>query len=153
MTTAAPVSAAPVAGPPAWRWFLAWSAVGAAYCFALLAVLSIGIFVLPIPVIATILLARSGEANRGATGILSGAALPLLWVAYLNRGGPGDVCTTTGQFAQGGPGAQSCTQEVSPWPWFALGVAVLLSGVAIFTRQRRRSRSAASRTVNPRDQA
>jgi hypothetical protein len=150
MTPAAPVSV-PVA--PTWRWFVAWSLTGAAYCLALLSVLTIGVFVLPIPVIATFVLVRNGEASRGVIGLLSGAALPLFWLAYLNRGGPGDVCTTTGQFAQGGQGSQSCTQEASPWPFLAIAIVVLLSGIAIFNRQRRRSRSGVSRNVNLRGQA
>jgi hypothetical protein len=66
-----------------------------------------------------------------AFGGLTGLALPLLWIGYENRDGPGDVCTTT---ATGG----SCTQEWSPWPWLVAGTVLGIAGVVAFMAARRR---------------
>jgi protein-S-isoprenylcysteine O-methyltransferase Ste14 len=86
-----------------------------------LAILSIGVFVLAITIVATVFLARSSAARAGLAGIVSGIGVPLLYVAFLNRSGPGVVCT-----------GRSCTDEWSPWPWLLIGAALLLVGLAWF---------------------
>jgi hypothetical protein len=106
-------------------WFFAWTAVGAGYAFAILAALSIGVYVLAITVVATVLLVRSPSASSGLTGIVSGLGLPLLYVAFLNRSGPGTVCTTTLT-------GQSCVDEWSPWPWLLAGVLLVVAGCGWF---------------------
>ena len=86
-------------------WFACWAAVGAAYTTALLGALSIGIFVLPVAVLATWYLARHDRSAGAVSGGLSGIGLPLLYVAAMNREGPGVVCH-----------GQTCGQQWSPWP-------------------------------------
>jgi hypothetical protein len=110
--------------------------VGAAYAFGLLGILSIGIFVLPCAVLGTWYLARRPPSLKGLPGALSGAGLPLLYVALLNRDGPGTVCTVLGD------GAQRCDQEMSPWPWLVAGLLFVLLGPAVYVvlGSRRRSR-------------
>lgn len=108
-------------------WFFAWAAVGAGYAFGVLAILSIGIFVLAITVVVTVFLAREPRARSGLTGFISGLGLPLLYVAFLNRGGPGTVCA-----------GQSCTEEWSPWPWLLIGSLLVVVGAALFTVVARR---------------
>lgn len=114
-------------------WFAAWLLVGAGYGISFLGILSVGLFVLPLPVIATILLARQRSAGAGAPGVISGLGVPLCYVAYLNRSGPGTSCTTT--TARGG---QSCVDEGSPWPWLTVAAVLLVLGIAIFMVRRRR---------------
>ena len=46
-------------------WFLLWTVVGAAYGLAVAGALTIGIFVLPVAVITTIVLARQRRSHRG----------------------------------------------------------------------------------------
>ena len=104
-------------GARRWRWFVAWFLVGALYALAVLGALTIGIFVLPVAVVATVLLARVPTARIGSTGLVSGAGLPLLYVAWLNRDGPGTVCTSTSS-------SSSCIDEWSPWPFVAVGSRV-----------------------------
>jgi hypothetical protein len=53
----------PVTSPPTlsrlpWMWFTVWLLVGAGYALSLIGVASIGLFVLPLPVLATVLLVR-----------------------------------------------------------------------------------------------
>lgn len=114
------------------RWFVAWMAIGAAYAVAAVGVLTIGPLVLPVPIVATILAVRYQPSGLGTPGLVSGLGLPLLNVAYLNRAGPGTICTVTSS-------AHVCTQELSPWPWAAVGVLLLAGGLVIVGVRGRRS--------------
>jgi hypothetical protein len=106
--------------------FVAWAAVGAGACLALLTVFTVGVFILPVAIVATIALLRwRGSRTIAAIGVISGFGLVPLYVAYLNRGGPGDVCTTSG-------GGQSCLTEWSPWPWLIAGAVMVALGIAVF---------------------
>jgi hypothetical protein len=126
-----PVQYPPALTGPRWVWFAAWLIIGAGYALSFLGAASIGLFVLPLPVLATILLARRQRAHGGLPGLISGLGVPLLYVAYLNRAGPGTICTTiTG-------GGQDCTDEWSPWPWLAAAVILLALGVAAFIARQR----------------
>jgi len=111
-------------------WFTAWLLVGAGYALSLIGIASIGLFVLPLPVFATVLLARRRPATRGLPGLISGLGVPLLYVAYVNRAGPGTICAAV-------TGGQECTDESSPWPWLAVGVLLLVLGVAVLVGRRR----------------
>jgi hypothetical protein len=127
----------PVTSPPAlsrlpWMWFTAWLLVGAGYALSLIGVASIGLFVLPLPVLATVLLVRRQPATRGLPGLISGLGVPLLYVAYVNRAGPGTICAAV-------TGGQECNDEWSPWPWLAVGVILLVLGVAAFAGRQRRA--------------
>ena len=115
-----------------WVWFTAWLFVGAGYGLSLIGIASIGLFVLPLPVLATVLLVRRQHPTSGLPGLISGLAIPLLCVAYLNRAGPGTICTTV-------IGGQECNDEWSPWPWLAVGVILLVLGVAAFIDRQRRA--------------
>jgi hypothetical protein len=116
-------------GDGAARWYWAWAAVGAFGTLALLAALTIGIFLVPVVLVAVVVLVRRPESFRGLPGLVSGLGAPLLYVAYLNRDGPGEVCTTSG-------GGVSCTEEWSPWPWLGLGVLLVVIGAALFLSSR-----------------
>jgi len=114
-----------------WAGFVAWLMIGAAYAVSFLAILTVGPFIVPVPLVMTVLLWRKRRADRELLGLVSGLALPLLYVGYLNRDGPGTVCTT------GRDGSQSCIDEWSPWPWLAVGVLLLLAGAGAFVAARR----------------
>ncbi|MGH3397085.1 MAG: hypothetical protein ACRDPO_20585 [Streptosporangiaceae bacterium] len=130
--------------PRIWPFF-AWAAVGAGWCVALLGVLSIGLFVLPLVIGALIvLLVWPGGRTIAALGAVSGLGLVPLVVAYLNRGGPGDVCTTSAS------GGQSCTTEWSPWPWLGAGLALVALGAVAFGLLRARLSQVPSAPPPPR---
>ncbi len=99
--------------------------VGAAVASGLLGALTIGVFLLPLAALATIGLRRLPASGLGVAGVVAGAGLGPLFVAYLNRDGPGDVCTATAR-------SLACEQQWSPWPWLAAGVILLVVGVALF---------------------
>ncbi|MGW2647083.1 hypothetical protein ACWC2T_19635 [Streptomyces sp. NPDC001393] len=107
-----------------WPWFGAWFTVGALASLGVLTVLTIGVFLLPVTLAAAVLVATRRGSRAGLPGLLSGLGVPLLYVAFLNRGGPGDVCTTTAN-------SQSCVDEYNPWWWLAAGVVLLLAGVVV----------------------
>ena len=116
---------------PIWPFFL-WMLAGAGLVLGLLGILTIGILVLPVAVALAIVLTRWPRTrNRTAAGLLSGLGLVPLFVAYLNRAGPGTVCVSTAT-------SQSCTQEWSPWPWASAGLALVTAGFVIFLTLRRR---------------
>jgi hypothetical protein len=108
--------------------FLGWCLAGAGGCFGVLAMLTVGPFVL----LATLLLSAGLLWRHGfgwaMGGLLSGAALPLLYVAWLNRDGPGEVCTRTAT-------SVSCGDEWSPWPFVAVAVALVVAGVVVLARR------------------
>lgn len=80
--------------------FLGWTAVGTGMVLGVLTILTIGIFVLPATALLAGFLAWRRPSRQAWPGLLSGLGLSPLYVAYLNRGAPGIVCTTT---ALGGP--------------------------------------------------
>lgn|SRR5512132_469801 len=112
-------------------WFIAWMLMGAGYAIGILGALSIGPYVLVITVAATIVLATRTGSRVGLPGLISGLSLPLFYVAFLNRSGPGTICTSTAT-------SQSCVDEWSPWPWLAIGIVLLVSGCVWFAMANRR---------------
>ncbi|QMU71709.1 hypothetical protein [Streptacidiphilus sp. P02-A3a] len=115
-----------------WWLFAGWLLTGACYLLALVTMLSIGIFVLPIPLAGTVALATRPGTGRGLPGLLSGASLPLFLLAYLNQHGPGTYCTTSAT-------GSTCTEGMlDPWLLLAAGLLVLTAGVALFLSIRRR---------------
>jgi hypothetical protein len=123
---------APLAGARLWAWFGpgaaqvgAWLLTGAAWALSLVAILSIGLFVIPLAIVATVLLARRTSWRLGFSGLIAGPGAPLIYVAYLNRAGPGNVCTAVAR-------GTSCMQEFDPLPWLIVGLALVAAGVAAF---------------------
>lgn len=77
-----------------WGWFLAWLAVGGCVALGLAALLSVGLVLIVLGALAAVFLLRKGHRNAVVGGI-TGLSLPLFYLAYLNRGGPGNVCRAT----------------------------------------------------------
>jgi hypothetical protein len=69
----------------AWRAFGAWAVVGTGLSLSLLSVLSIGVFVLAATVLVSLVVIRWRHSFAETFGVVSGLALPLFYVAYLNR--------------------------------------------------------------------
>ncbi|MGC4112904.1 MAG: hypothetical protein QM747_21300 [Nocardioides sp.] len=111
--------------------FVGWFVIGGLGCLGVLSLLTIGPFVLLGTLMLCGLMLWRVDFGWGMAGMLSGAAVPVAYVAWLNRGGPGDVCT---YYA----GGQSCTDEWSPWPFVVVALCLLVAGVVVFVRQRDR---------------
>jgi hypothetical protein len=84
------------------RWFLAWSAAGAATTFSVLTGLSVGVFVLPFAALLLSWVARRSRHLLDATGFVAGIGVALVLVAFLNRSGSG----------------------LDPMPWLVAGVCL-----------------------------
>jgi hypothetical protein len=93
--------------------------------------MTIGIFVLPVAILAgALLLCRRGVTSQVA-GALSGAGAIPLYIGWLNRDGPGLICSPVGD------SGESCVSQMSPWPWLLAGLALIVAGVVLFSRLRR----------------
>jgi hypothetical protein len=100
-------------------WFWAWALVGAA---AALGVVSLGpLLLLPLGLVA-IGMASQPRIRNSAFGLLTGAGLLSLFVAYLQRQGPGTTCWHTAT-------ASGCDQHLDPRPWLIVGLVLAAAGV------------------------
>jgi len=82
----------------------------------------------PVAAIELLLWSRP-QIRRSALGVLTGAGVLLLYVASVQRGGPGTTCWHT---ATGG----GCDQHLDPLPWLVLGVVLVPCGVVVHARRR-----------------
>jgi hypothetical protein len=110
----------PTAGsrPPALWAYAWWVVTGAVLGLGFASILTIGIVLLAVgSVLAVVGVALRPLRNHSAAVVPGGLGLTVLYLAWLNRGGPGRLCETTGTTA-------SCVEAWSPWP--LLVVALLL---------------------------
>ena len=108
--------------------FLVWFLIGAAGCFGVLSLLTVGGLVLPVTLLAAAFVAWRLGVSAQAWGALSGAGVVVAYVAWLNRHGPGTYCEPIGD------GGTRCLQEWSPWPFLAVAVALVVVGVVLARR-------------------
>lgn len=106
--------------------------VGALAGLGLLALLSIGLLLLVAAIALAVLFARRTESRAGLEGFVSGQGLPLLFVAWMNRSGPGNVCSAI-------PGGQTCAEQWAPLPWLVVGLLLVAAGMVAATYRHRRS--------------
>jgi hypothetical protein len=101
------------------RWFWAWAVLGSA---AALGFFVVGVFVVaPFAVVAYVLASRPA-ASRSAFGLLSGIGVLLVFIAWLQRAGPGTTCWQTAT-------ASGCDHHLNPLPWLFAGVALFAGGM------------------------
>ncbi|MFF0158216.1 hypothetical protein ACFYRY_11895 [Streptomyces sp. NPDC005263] len=115
-----------------WGWFLAWLAVGGCVALGLAALLSVGLVLIALGVLAAVFLLRKGHRNTAVGGV-TGLSLPLFYLAYLNRGGPGTVCRATAT-------GETCTDEYAPVPFLIAGALLFAAGFLVFLMVDRRHR-------------
>jgi hypothetical protein len=110
--------------------FLLWSILGVGFSVGLLSILTIGLFVLATTTLLALLIVQWRGVGSDLAGVVSGLGLPLLYVALLNRRGPGTACTVVRN-------GMSCVEESNPWLWLGAGVTLIAVGLAIFLSGRR----------------
>jgi hypothetical protein len=104
--------------------FAGWLVVGAGIGLGIVGILTIGVVVLLGAGLLAGFLVWRGYGRLAGPSLLTGSGLVPLYIAYLNRGGPGTVCTTSAI-------SQTCTQEMSPWPWLVAGLILAGGGIAL----------------------
>lgn len=114
-----------------WFWFGAWVLVGAAAALGMIS--AIGFLVLLPAVPIGILMSRRPMARQSAFGALSGAGFLLLYIAYVQREGPGTTCKSLVL------GGEQCDEHLNPVPWLVLGIVLVVAGVVAQLRANRRS--------------
>jgi Mn2+/Fe2+ NRAMP family transporter len=114
----------------AWAWFVAWLVVGGALAFSIVDGLAYGLLVLPFAVVAVMVLVARRHFDRSAWGLLCGAGALLLYVAYVQRKGPGTVSWHTAT-------ESGSSTYMDPCPWLVAGVLLIVAGVAAFLWRRR----------------
>lgn len=100
-------------------WFWIWAVVGATGGLGLV---SLGPLALVPAIIAAAAMARNPSARRSALGLLAGAGFLSLFVAYVQREGPGTTCWHTAT-------ASGCDQHLNPIPWLVGGLALVIGAV------------------------
>jgi hypothetical protein len=102
-----------------------WALLG---CAAALGFVSLGVLVLAPVAIVGALMASRPTIRRSAFGLLSGAGILLLYVAWLQRAGPVTTCWRTAT-------ASGCDQHLNPLPWLLVGIALFIGGVVAHARR------------------
>jgi hypothetical protein len=110
-------------------FFFLWIFLGAFWFVEVASRGGFGSSVLVIVVVATGSLLAYRPARRAAAGALVGAALPVLFQAFLLRKGPGIVCSRVWLDDK-----DNCSYMPSPLPWMLAGA--LLVTIAIVAQRR-----------------
>jgi hypothetical protein len=121
MTTASN-SVLPKQQSPRLRWFCAWAGVGVGLA---LGISALGLIAVPVAMLAAIVLVVRHHSGRSALGVLVGIGLLSLYVAYVQRDGPGTVDWHTAA-------ASGSEQYLDPRPWLAAGLLLIVIGTVAF---------------------
>jgi hypothetical protein len=108
-----------------WGWFFVWALLGSVVA---LGTVSLGPLLLLPTALLAVFLGRRPRARRSALGLLTGAGVLLLYVAWVQRDGPGTTCwhTATGS---------GCDQHLNPLPWLVLGLILVAAGFVAHARR------------------
>jgi hypothetical protein len=105
-------------------WFWAWALTGAAGAIGLI---SLGPIALVPAFIAGVVMSRSRTGSRPALGLPVGAGLLSLFIAYVQRDGPGTTCWHTAS-------ASGCDQHLNPSLWLIVGIVLVVGGLIAQSR-------------------
>jgi hypothetical protein len=108
-----------------WGWFFVWALVGSAVA---LGTVSLGPLLLLPTALVVVFIGRRPQARRSAFGLLTGAGTLLLYVAWVQRDGPGTTCWHTAT-------ASGCDQHLNPLPWLILGIVLVGAGLVAHARR------------------
>lgn len=111
--------------PGTWAGFFAWAVFGAGTA---LGTVSFPTLALLLIIIGVSIAAFRPAFQRSWIGALTGAGALYLYVAYVQRHGPGTVCWHTAT-------ASGCDQYTNPWPWLVVGAALIVIGLVVQARR------------------
>lgn len=122
--TAAQVDPGDHRRPASWAYAW-WWVVGALVGIGIEALLTVGVISLVVAgVLGVVGLRTRSLRNSSAVGVVAGIGASVLYLAWLNRGGPGEICRTSGT-------TTSCVDAWNPWPFLAAGVLLVAVSVLI----------------------
>ena len=127
--------------PPHGQNVTLWILVAIAGLASFAGILTIGIFTMPMVYGGAILLLVRPDRTRGVAIMLCAMAAPPVFVAWLNRGGPGLVCHSDP------PYGIACGTQLNPWPWLGGAAASLAIATVLFLHARRRDATKKSGTT------
>lgn len=118
------------ARPHAWA-HIWWLLVGTLVGLGIEGLLTIGpFFLLAAGVLTVIGMVMPQLRNTSSVTTLAGIGLAVLYLAWLNRAGPGEVCEP---IARG----VSCTEQWSPWPFIIVSALLIAATVVLIVITRR----------------
>lgn len=127
-----------VTGHRVWASFAGWAVVGFLAAAGLLSVASVGVYILPVALVALVIVARAFSFGRGSFGVVAGVGAALLIVAVRSNMDGGAACTASTL----GPGqltSLTCGRGLSATPWAIAGaVALLISAAGMLVMSGRR---------------
>ena len=116
--------------PAPWWAFAWWTVVGALVGLGIASLLTIGLVLLLVAgVLAVVGFRLRPLRNHSVAAVPAGLGVAALYLAWLNRGGPGRVCETTDT-------KTSCIDAWSPWPFLVLAVILFAATVFLVRRTR-----------------
>lgn len=128
MEPASEIAARPV---PRWGWFFVWALLGFGAAFGLVSFIALAVAAGGIAILVTVWFAvRNPAFGASAFGAIAGVGALALVVAFLQRRGPGTVCWHTAT-------ASGCEDYLNPWPWFVVGLALVVVAVVLQVRRMR----------------
>ncbi len=109
----------------AWGGFCVWTFFGIAAAFGLLIFGSLAV----LPVLLGVWLAATRPPlRRSSFGLLTGVGATFLYIAYVQRRGPGTICWHAAT-------ESGCDQYLNPWPWLIVGAALVVLGLIAQARR------------------
>jgi len=113
--------------------YVAWALVGAFVGLGVLSLMTSGVvFLLAALILLVICLLLPAFRNKSAAAVVSGLGLPFLYLAWLNREGPGEVCEQTDT-------SVLCYDTWSPWPFLVVGLVIIAIGIVLVRLGHRKS--------------
>ena len=116
--------------PPPWA-YLWWLLAGAVLGVGVVSLLTVGVvLVAGAAALAAVGVAWRSLRNSSCTAAVAGVGLAPLYLAWLNRSGPGTVCEALGDGSR-------CVERWSPWPFVVVAVVLLAvaAGLALAARR------------------
>lgn len=109
---------------------LIWISIGLLLGIGIVGILTVGIFLLVAAALLAVVAFRIVKSTgQCAVWSLFGIAVAPFMLAWVNRKGPGRVCTESTLRVE-------CVMRYSPWPFVACGVLICCTGLFLATRHR-----------------
>lgn len=115
-----------------WSMFLGWLLVSVLWMAGIASILSVGVIILALAVVATWIMLRQPASHRGLPAFISVGSLPFFVRARMNGPAQGTVLRSDGS------GGVTGGSYSSPWPWVAAGSLFIVASVVVFLITTRR---------------